>query len=170
MRWIEMEWKAWTEETITNCFLHCFKHEPGRIVEVEESGGVDEIREEMENITADHGESFTRAGIDALLHPDEEDDVVESISFEELGLSAAGLEDVVAEEPEKDVSLETDGLYTVEEELKGLAVANADLVRFGLLNMDLLAKIRGWKRKLRAQKLAKLNQTTMTDHFKSSSK
>lgn len=68
------------------------------------------------------------------------------------------------------MSPETDGLYTVDEVLKGLSSANAALTRFGLLYRVLLATLHGFQRELRAQKLAELKQTTISDHFKSSSK
>lgn len=168
MRWTVSEWNECPEETIKNCFLHCFKREPVSAVEVDESGGADEIRAEMERNATEHGVTFTRAGIDALLNPEEEDDVVESFSFEELVRSAAGVEDVIIEEPDQDTSLEAEGLYTVDEELKGVAVTNAALSRLGLLTADLGSKLRGCQRELRAQKIAELKQTTITDHFTTS--
>lgn len=75
MHWID-EIDFFPEKTIKKCFLQFFKNDSRRIVEVDESGGVDEIREEMEHIAADHGTSFTPAVISTLLHPDEEDDVM----------------------------------------------------------------------------------------------
>lgn len=62
--------------------------------------------------------------------------------MKELGLAAAFLKDVVMEEPEPYVSPDTDGLYTVDEELKGLIMANAALAHLVLLNTNLLAKLR----------------------------
>lgn len=97
----------------------------------------------MEHIAEDHGASFTRAGIDALLHPNEEDDVVESVSFKELGQLADGLEGVFTEEPEQDVSPETDVLYTVKKEPKDLVMDNVSLAHFGFINRDSLFKLRG---------------------------
>jgi len=67
---------------------------------------------------------------------------------------------------EEDVSLETECIYSVEEELKGLAVALATLDRHGLLTADILSKLSCCQRELRAQKLAEMKQTTITDHFK----
>lgn len=96
--------------------------------------------------------------------------MVESFSFEELGRTAAGAEDVVSEELEQNASLETNGFYTVDEEIKGLAVADAALVRFGLIKEDLLSKLRGCQCELKAQNIADLKQTTITDIFKASSK
>lgn len=118
-----MEWKACSEEKIENCFLHCFKTESGRIVDVDESRGVNEIRKEMEHIAADQEASFKRAGIDELVHPEEEHDVVESVWFKKIGWSAVGLEDFVTDEPEQDELGEPDGLHTVNEELKNLTVS-----------------------------------------------
>lgn len=92
----------------------------------------------MEHNATEHGVTFTRTGIDALLNADEEADVVEPVSLEELSGAVAGLEDVVSEDPEQDTSLGTDGLYSVDEALKGVAVASAFLGRSGLLNEDLL--------------------------------
>ena len=62
------------------------------------------------------------------------------------------------------------GLYTVEEELKGLAVSLPSLERYGLLNGELVNKRQRCQRELRAQKFFDMKQTTITDHFKTSSK
>lgn len=55
------------------------------------------------------------------------------------------------------------------EELKGLARANATKAHFRLLNADLLTKLRECWRELRAQKIVNLEQTTLKNHFKTSS-
>lgn len=76
MRWIVTEWEACAEETINKCFPYCFKHDHRRVAEVEESGGADLIRGHMKRKATEHRVSFTRAIIDALLNPGEEDYVV----------------------------------------------------------------------------------------------
>ena len=123
---------------------------------------------QMERNATKQGIAFTRVGIDALLNPKEEDEVVESFTIQELGMSVAGVKFVISEEPDKDEYLEEEGLYTVEEELKGLAVSIASLKGYGLLNTELVSKLRRCQRELRAQKLFDMKQTTIMDHLKTS--
>lgn len=80
------------------------------------------------------------------------------------------MEDVASEESEQDAALETDVLYNVDEELKGLAVANPGLAPFALLNSDLLTKLCGCQREQPAQKIVDRWRTTINDLFKNSSK
>lgn len=139
-------------EAIKNCFLHCFKNESGNVAEFGEFVGANEIRGHTDLNATENGVTLIRTGIDRILIPHEEDDVVESVSFEELSRAAAGVEDFISEEPQKDSSLETAGLYTLDEYLKGLAVSNASLERFGLQNADLITKRFGSRGELRVQK------------------
>lgn len=170
MRWTVMEWEAYPEETMKNCYFYCFKNEFVHIAEAEESGGADKIGAQMERNMMDHGTTLKRARIVTLLSPDNEDDEGGSVSFDKLGGAAAVVEDVVSEEPEQDKSSETDCLFNGNEKLKSLAVAHAILACFGLLNEDLLSKHCICKLELRAQIVADLKQITQMDNFKTSRK
>lgn len=110
--------------------------------------------------------TFTQTGMDALLNPKDGDDVIESFSFEKLGRTTAVIAEVAMNDGEEDESVETEGLYSAEEELKGLAVSSSALERFGLLNADILPKLHGCQRELKAHKVAFMKETTITDHFK----
>lgn len=81
----------------------------------------------MERNATENSVTFTRMGMDALPHPEDEEDVVEFNTFEELDRTAAGVAEEATKKTEQDISLEKEDLYSVEEEPKGLAVANAAL-------------------------------------------
>lgn len=89
----------------------------------------------------DQGVTFTCTEIDALLSPAEQYDVLESVPFKEPGRYAVGVTAVILEKSDEDASLETDGLYSVKNELRSLAMVNAELARFSLLNVDMLTKL-----------------------------
>lgn len=78
--------------------------------------------------------------------------MVESLTIVELGRSAAGVKNVILEELRKDESLKKEDLYTVGEERKGRAPANAGLECYGLLNAELLTELCRCLRELGDQK------------------
>lgn len=110
-------------------------------------------------------------GMDALLNPaDEGDVVVESISFEEMGCAATGDVNLLATEdndPGNNVSLEHEGLYSVGGELQGFAVASAAPKQVHLLIVDLQTKLPICQRELRVQNVAELKLIKKKDHFRS---
>lgn len=160
------EWESCPTTTIKNYFLHFFKKYGEHSVEVDKNGGCEEIRMQMERNTTENGVTVTRIGMDALLHPKDEEDVANPVTIEEMGCSPAGVAKEALKETEKEFSLKNKGLYSFEEELTGLAVANPVLGRFGFIDVGLISKFHGFQRELRSKKVAELKQTIITDNFK----
>lgn len=114
----------------------------------------------------EHGVSLTCDGLESLLNVDDEDGVVKKFSFEKRVHSTAGIEALQSSDPVKEVPQDYESLSIVKEELNGLAVVSAALERLEYFKSDVQAVLRTCQRELRAQKLANMNQTVITDQFK----
>ena len=75
MRWVTEEWDTCPSDVIENCFNHCLKA-TAQIGEEEREGGSEMVIEDMERDATEHGVTFSRVGLENLLCPEEEDDVV----------------------------------------------------------------------------------------------
>lgn len=97
---------------------------------------------QMEQNATENGVLCTRISIEGLLSFQDEKDVVDSVIFEGLVCTAAGVAKEGMNEWKQDVLLEIEGLYIVEEGLAGLAGATAALDLFGSLGADFNSKFR----------------------------
>lgn len=164
LRWAEEEWKACPAQVIKNCFDHCLKQ--GVSLNEEERGNCgSSTAESMERDAKEHGAKFTRVGLENLLNPAEEDDVIEELTLEQLGRDVAGTE---VEEIEDEVvdQIETEEALSLEQELQCLAQARSILERHGGLCEAGRKAFSNCQRSLRLEKVASMKQTSILDHFK----
>lgn len=163
MRWTKEEWESCPSSVIKNCFLHCLKQ--GENFTAEERGDIyGETVDKMVRDATEHGVGFTRIGLEYLLNPPEEDEVMEEVNLKDLGLEVAGVsqtesEDVGLEEPEEDLA------FTVAQELEFLARARSILESRGELNEVGRKAFSSCQRTLRVEKVESMKQTTIIDHF-----
>lgn len=94
------------------------------------------------------------------MNPSEEDSVTESIFFEELGFHASWMEPEVEPKTERKETLENEGLYNIDVELKRTTMDITTLKRTGLLSFQLCSKLRFCQKELRSWKAAWIKQTT----------
>lgn len=64
--------------------------------------------------------------------------------------------------------MEIEGLYSVQEQLKGMEFTVTNLGRLGMLDGDIEKRLRGWNRALRLKKVSQMAQATIYDHSKCS--
>eukprot|EP00171_Calliarthron_tuberculosum_P004123 IDg4123t1 len=132
MRWTDFEWNACPGSVIKNCFDHCLK-QGVRKTEEERGIATSSTVDSMERDATENGVAFTRAGLENLLNAEEEDDVTEDPTLEDLGREVAGQNDEVLSEAEPDEMAEEEHL-SVEQELLCLAQARSILERHGALS------------------------------------
>lgn len=113
---------------------------------------------------------FMRIGIDATVSSENEDSDVEFVLFEKLCRSASGVAEGDVLKKKQDVSLVNEALCSVMKMRKDFAVNSAASDHFGLHNDDLLSKLRGCQREMRAQRVAEMNLYTLTNHVRTSTK
>lgn len=100
-----------------------------------------------------------------LLNPMEEDDVIESIDILAQAADMAssdiliGTEEDHVKEPTETVQ------YSVNEQLKGLAVAKAVFDQFGKKNKEFRYIFLECQRSPRLEKVTSMRQSTIHDHF-----
>lgn len=166
IRWATKEWELCPPEVIERCWLHCIK-QTGRDIESSTKEQNDKMRSEMEKHAVNNGVKFTSIGMDMLLSPDSENEVVEEVTMEQLGRSI-GEEDSEKGDVEEDCPerVEEDEGYSISEELKGLAVASAALDRYGLLDGEIRKRISACQRELRLAKVKDLTQLSIPDLLK----
>ena len=163
MRWTKEEWESCPSSVIKNCFLHCLKQ--GENFTAEERGDIHrETADNMMRDATEHGVGFSRIGLENLLNPPKEDEVMEEVNLKDLGLEVAGVsqnesEDVGLEDPEKDLAL------TVAQELDFLARARSILESRGELNEAGRKVFSSCQPALRVEKVESMKQTTINDHF-----
>lgn len=163
MRWTVEEWGRCPGDVIHNCFNHCFRKagELGRDIEKEVEV---ETMENMQRDAYEHGGTVTQAGLQNFLNPEEEDNVLEQVNYDDLVREVAGIEDDEAEQEEQIVTAEED-FYTIEQQLQSLAIARAVLEQHAPLSVDFRQAFCNCQRKLRLEKQRGMKQTTILDHF-----
>lgn len=62
--------------------------------------------------------------------------------------------------------LEQEGLYSLQDELKGLAVVSATIERLGIIQGELKNGLRAFQREVRLQKVRGIAQSVITDQFR----
>lgn len=135
-----------------------------------EDGNVDYVRSAMQSHERENNVMLFDLGVSSLFNPvDENAEATEEVTLEYLGLS------IVAVDPESSrndgAASEEDhmvmqGLYSVYEILKGLAVTVATLDRLGMLDEDMNKRLRGIHPIIRMQNVSEMAHTTIIDHFK----
>ena len=112
-------------QCIVSCFKHCFETNTTS-QDVEESR--QELIEQFIQDVREHQLLYSKIGIENLLNPAEEDDVLESITTESHVEFIVGNDDST----EMDTGdYEDDEVYSTAEELKALAMATAVMERKG---------------------------------------
>lgn len=164
MRWVSEEWDMCPSEVIENCFNHCLKL-TAQIEEEKREGSSKMVIEDMERDATEHGVTFTRLGLENLLCPEEEDDVVEVVSFQQLAYEVAGIPDPEVREEEEQPCEEEAEFLSAEKELETLALAREILERHGGLCDEARKAFSNCQRHLRTEKTASMKQTTIFDHF-----
>lgn len=166
IRWAYEEWSACPSEVIQNCFRHCFS-QGGVSAHVE---SIEEAEQNcinsMERDANDSGVQYTSAGLRGLLNPEEENDVSESVTMEELGRDIADVS-TPDSEIEDEEQPDTDPTETVEQQLHSIAVAKASLERMGSLSQETKLAFLNCQRVLRLERQSKMKQTCILDHFTS---
>lgn len=166
IRWAYEEWNACPSIVMRNCFRHCFS-QGGLSSEVESTENADEdCINSMQRDATESGVHFTTAGLKDLLNPSEEDDVVESVTTEELGREIAAVDSNVSE-VDVDEQPDSDSTESVEQQLHCIAVTKACLERMGSLSQDTKLAFLNCQRALRLEKQSNMKQTTILDHFAS---
>ena len=123
-------------------------------------------REVMDQTVRDlneHGVRFKRIALESLLNPVGEDEVTETMTIENQGEFIAGAGGIEEESQGSDVEEE---FYSIEEELKGLAVTGSVLDRLGRMDKSLQRRLRACQKDLRLERQAALRQSTILDHFR----
>lgn len=85
MRWTTTKWEECPSDTIMNSFLYCIKQGDEIILDGAVTGAIVEVREQMERNATESGVDFTKIGMDKLLNPGDEDNIIEDVTFEKLG-------------------------------------------------------------------------------------
>lgn len=161
MRWVKNEWEGLEKETIANCWRHCFQDSSTLTPQIESYN--------VESAIADaHEQSvrYSRIGIQSLLNPPEEDDVIETLEVSAQAAAIAAVPqagDVNVDQEEEDADAAS--TWNVDEQLKGLAVASAVFDRLGKLDGGIRRVFRECQRSLRLEKASLLHQSTILDHF-----
>lgn len=127
MRWTKEEREACPSTVIKNCFQYCMKQE---VNNGEEGRGVDQRTtvERMERNATEHDVKFIRVGIENLLNPFGEDDVIEESTIEVLASENSGFDEADTD-PQDTVHHEEEYHLSIEEELKCLALSSSILER-----------------------------------------
>lgn len=159
IRWTEQEWANCPPKVIFNCFTHCWKLET-----TDEEGTIaDETLHYMARDAEEHGLRVSKANLEFLLIPTEENSVTKEVTLEELGKEIAGVDDP---ESEEDEGSEDEELYpNATVQLQSLNAAKATLERHGHLNEDYRKAFYECQRALRLEKQRSMTQTTIEDHF-----
>lgn len=121
--------------------------------------------EDMIAHTNERGVRYSRVGINNLLNPTDEDDVLENVDICTQAVFSASPEetlhqnDILVEESLEKVQFSTD------ERLKGLAVAEVIFERLGKLGEGLDRVFIEFQLFLRLERVACMRQTIIEDHF-----
>lgn len=120
-----------------------------------------EALQNMERDATEHGVTFTQAGLENLLKPADENNVVETATREEVIRKIAGIEPDTA--PTADAVEQNDGkeIYSVEQQLECLAIAKVILEHFGSLEQVCVKAFMQCQRELRLHMHRSLKQTTI---------
>ena len=114
MRWTVEEWESCPATVIKNCFSHCFKQDCQAIEELEAELQAKTLQN-MERDAKEHGIAYTKTGIQNLLNPGDEDNVVEDLNYDELVREVAGLpEECEAQCGTEEQNEVEEDVYTIE--------------------------------------------------------
>lgn len=165
MRWVEEAWNSVDSTSIRNCWKHCFETLSERLLVNTTQDIETDLRKTVEEDMRAHSVKFTKIGVESLLNPANEDVVREEISFESLVASITQPESSGIKEDSEETEADA-GIYSVKEQLHGLAVAKDVLSREGLLSEETEKLILDRQRALRFERLQNMRQTSIVDHFK----
>lgn len=164
MRWTQEEWESCPANVIKNCFDHCLKQDVEKSEE-ERGSAVRSTLDSMERDATEHGARFTRTGLENLLNPEEENNVTEEPTLEDLAREVAGMDADSAAESDTELQEEGD-VMSVQQELHVLAQARSILEKNGGLCEEGRKAFYKCQRSLRLEKVASMRQTSILDHFK----
>lgn len=164
MQWIEEQWQNCPSDIIANSFTHCIKQRISNS-DIIEKDVVNEMIHTMKRDAAEAGVQLTYAGLNDLIYPADEDNVVEEIRKEEVVWDIAGLEKGSEDDIEVDGDAEDDNEEdcSVKDLLRFLANTKMTLERHGLLKSEISNAFSKEQRDLRLERQDKLRQTFISD-------
>lgn len=163
-RWTYEAWNSCPADSIRNCFNHRLKQTGSTNIDTE-AGVNAEALQAMERDATEQGVTFTKAGIDNLLKPADEKEVVETATREEVAREVAGIEPAVASNAVAEEQDDGEEIYSVLQQLKCLVIVEATLQRFGSLEHVCVKALMQCQHDFRLQVHRSLKKTTIEEYF-----
>lgn len=163
MKWTQEKWESCPAKVIKNCFDNCVKQDVQKLEE-ERGSALRITLDSMERYATEHAATFTRAGLEKLSNPEEEDNVTEEPRLKELAREVAGMNADGAAESGAELQEEVDVL-SVQQEPHVLAQARSILERNGGLCEEVRKAFYMCQRSFRLEKVASIRQASILDDF-----